>query len=123
MICNESVRLAPTFCLSHIAAAQNSVYRTPAADCKTQEAQSIQYNFQTEKSYADFMDRHSSELMCSQSEIVALTMEELADGGVHRFVGPLYTAMLSDHARRAVDIKVLELEAALAVQTHLCTER
>jgi hypothetical protein len=99
------------------------VYVVHPPACKTQEAQSIQYNFQTEKSYADFMDRHSAELMCSQSEKVALTTEELTDGGVHRFVGPLHAAMLSDHARRAVDIKVLELEAALAVQTHPCTQR
>lgn len=86
---------------------------------KYQEAKTIAYEFKSEKSYEQFMNRHKAELKNDNSEMAALSLDDLQDGQVYRFVGPLYTAVQSDQVRRKVDDKVLEMESALAVQKAL----
>ena len=46
-------------------------------------------------------------------------IEEVVDGAVYHFVGPLYSAMLDEQTHRQVLSKVFEFEAALAVQEHI----
>jgi hypothetical protein len=46
-------------------------------------------------------------------------IEEVIDGAVYHFVGPLYSAMMDEQTNRQVLSKVFEYEAALAVQEHI----
>ncbi len=84
----------------------------------------LEVSLRTSEDLKDFLkDLGGGCLSCAGEDRVRRRIEDLNDGGAYVIVGGYYGAVMAEKTRRQVEDKVLEVEAALAVQNYLNVKR